>query len=726
MKVEKMKKGQPKAGIVLGLLIALAGPALAAHGPMTTQTRDVWVDRALSDLVAAGWAAEPAKPLSELTNLEVAQLTKEAGETWMAQAPLAVPDSGQAAAGKSLEALVKEFKKELAVMDLKVRKLEDRLEAQKHLLDKFAKFQMDELKRTGTDLSGSSRGWLNAYRGFGPNAAYSPMDYNGIMTGDVVLKSVPVPFVLFTADLRMTRTIGLYYADPVTPQIDLRWLSLTNTNEICNLTAGDFLRHYTHLTLWNSEIPVFTFTEPTSYYRVRKDIENLDYLDQGPDWRLRGFELATDQKVDKDPIFSSFHAQAMAGELTSAGTFSFASEYAGSQASIRFLDENVEVKGAGLLLFNDPDTANVPYIPSITTTFAHSYQIGSLSASVTLPIDQDLDVKGDVEYAGSRYQDDSNNSQSVVQDWALLANGSFDAFGAHLILKYLNNGPYFYSPGAQTNRFDPSGAGGTHLLDDGANGYLDNYVFRAVGRPSFSPYDRTVENMLPYGDSTPNRQGFILGFSGDLGKDGWLKPRASCALNLQEVQPNYVLDASGTSFLTVDTNAPTTQVRKFGGFEGALILDLAKALDNPLKTLSVSGDFKHETTDLGNGGSLFQTDTLILALDAGPFPDVPLFEGLVLSGAFEQSRSQGSEYVLGGGTSTFAQYASYFDTGMLGQYVLSPLNLTRTSWSIGVQCPISRSIEVHGDFFTNQYTWPDIAGYDRRENIWRLTYVVSF
>src|SRR5581483_12445494 len=100
---------------------------------------------------------------------------------------------------------------------------------------------------------------------------------------------------------------------------------------------------------------------------------------------------------------------------------------------------------------------------------------------------------------------------------------------------------------------------------------------------------------------------------------------------------------------------------------------LAKAFDDPLKTLLISGDFKHETTDLGNGASPFQVDTLILAMDAGPFPDVPLFEGLILSGSYEKAQAQGSEYILGGNPPTIADYATYFDTSMLGQFVYLPL-----------------------------------------------------
>ena len=59
--------------------------------------------------------------------------------------------------------------------------------------------------------------------------------------------------------------------------------------------------------------PVYTFIEPTSYYRARKDVEEMVYMDQGPDWHLRGFEAASDQAVLDNPLVSSFHLQAMGG-----------------------------------------------------------------------------------------------------------------------------------------------------------------------------------------------------------------------------------------------------------------------------------------------------------------------------------------------------------------------------------------------------------------------------
>jgi hypothetical protein len=121
-------------------------------------------------------------------------------------------------------------------------------------------------------------------------------------------------------------------------------------------------------------------------------------------------------------------------------------------------------------------------------------------------------------------------------------------------------------------------------------------------------------------------------------------------------------------------------------------------------------------------------DTFIACADAGPFPQIPLLEGLILSGAFEQAQSSGSEYTLDneGNPPTLASYSSILDNSELNQYQYQALNITRTSYAFGVRCPISPTFEIHGDWFYNQYTWSDVPGFDRREQIWRLTYEVSF
>ena len=768
-------RGEKLFCFVLLALMGLAVPAFANHGSLVSNVRDGWIDARMQTLVDDGVLAQPTKSWKDMTNLEMVQLTKKAAEIVVAQADilppppmgdepsLPMPEVPAAAApsvaapppaaassdqtlpanqktevSKGVKDLVDEFKEELSAMDVDVAKLEDRIYDQEHRAEKFGSQEQDLLKRTGTALSGFSRGYFNTYRGYGLNRIYSlngPPNYNGVMFVDAHLKSVPVPFVLFDLDLRFFRSIGMYYADPLgtTGIIELKNISLTNTNEVANLTAGDFYLNYTPLTLWNSETPVRTFVEPTSYYRTRKDEEEMVDVNHGPQWRLRGFQVSSDQALGI-PVLSSFHLQAMGGELKAPTAFSLGQIYGGSQDAIDFFEDNLEFKGTGLILMSDTSSSNAPYIPGLITTYAKRYEVGSLSSHAKVPLDKDFNLSADGEWAVSRYQDDVNNPQSLFQDWALLANGSINYQGVHLTAKYLNNGAYFYSPGAQTNRFDAALAGGFSIYDDGLNGYGTTVIspqfniFSGVNRPSFASYDRMTDNMLPYGDATPNREGTVLGLSADIGKDGWLKPQASLVVNMREVQPDYVLTPAGNSVLAVDTNLPTTYIRTFSGYEGALSMDLAKALEGTPSTFDVAADYKHQTTDLADGYAPFIVNTMVFCADIGPIPSVPLFDGLILSAAFERAQSTGNEYVLTnvGSPSTLAAYASYLDSGYLGTYQNSALNIIRTSWAFGVKYPISKDFEVHGDCFLNHYEWADVPNFERRDQIWRVTYEVSF
>ncbi|HTC22400.1 MAG TPA: hypothetical protein VK859_16215, partial [bacterium] len=494
--------------LLSAFLMAAACPALAAHGPLSSTQRDAWINASLSDLVDAGLVSDPGKPVDQLTNFQVAGLTAEASQL-MAQAnglpPLdtappslpggmdlpgmaPLPAAGADQAAKSLEELVEEFRTELTTLGIDVDKLEDKLSDDRARNEVFAALQKEYLKRTGTDVSGFSRGFMYNYRGFGANASYPPMDYNAAIFVELDMKSIPVPDILFDARIRLWRSIGMYYQDPIQPEYQLRWLSLSNTNEAVNLTAGDFFKSYTPLTLWNSGAPVYTLTEPTSFYRNRIDTEELVYLNQGPDWHMRGLQLYSGRDWPKD-FLSGFGLQAMSGVIQDATPDTFASYYAGSQDSLSLLGDNVELKGVGLLLWQDPNSANVPYLPDFPSTFAKQYQIGSLDARVTLPFADQVNLTGTVEKAFTQYDDDANNPQRVFEDSGTVAKGSLNILGAHFTAKYLNIGPYFYSPGAQTNAFTPEAGFPGYLstnmygIDDALPGYLNNFVFQDVNRP---------------------------------------------------------------------------------------------------------------------------------------------------------------------------------------------------------------------------------------------------
>jgi hypothetical protein len=732
------------------LLMAAACPALAAHGPLSSTQRDAWINASLSDLVDAGLVSDPGKPIDQLTNFQVAGLTAEASQL-MAQAnglpPLdtappslpggmdlpgmaPLPAAGADQAAKSLEELVEEFRTELATLGIDVDKLEDKLSDDRARNEVFAALQKEYLKRTGTDVSGFSRGFMYNYRGFGANASYPPMDYNAAIFVELDMKSIPVPDILFDARIRLWRSIGMYYQDPIQPEYQLRWLSLSNTNEAVNITAGDFFKSYTPLTLWNSGAPVYTLIEPTSFNRNRLDTEELVYLNNGPDWHMRGLQLSSGRDWPKD-FLSGFGLQAMSGVIQDATPDTFASYYAGSQDSLSLLGDNVELKGVGLLLWQDPDSASEPYQLGNPFT-AKQYQIGSLDARATLPFADQVNLTGTIEKAFTQYDDNAADSQQVFEDSGMVVKGSLNILGAHFTAKYLDIGPYFYSPGAQTNAFTPEAGFPGYLstnmygIDDALPGYLNNFVFQDVNRPSFAPYDRLSENMLPYGDATPNREGMVLGFSADIGQNGWLKPQASYVLNgFHEIQPDNILGQDGMSVTAVDGNS----TRTFGGYELALTLSIDKARNLKSRTYDFQFDYKHQTTDLGDGVNSLTVDTLILASDF----NIPIrfITPIVWSAAVEQTTSAGSEYVLNGigNPTSLGEYPFFEDNSAFNNniaYNLQALNLTRTTLAFGFKYPLSDSINFRGDYFFTTYNWADNPGYLNNDNIWRFTYEAHF
>ena len=355
-------------------------------------------------------------------------------------------------------------------MDTDLAALEDRIYQIQHRNESYAALQEKYLKRTGTEAWGYSRGYVDIYRGFGQNAVYGPMVYNAVIFQDLNLRSIPVPQVLFDVRVRCYRTFGLYYAsDPIIPEFDLRWLSLSSFNEYCTLTAGDFYKHYTPLTLWNYEVPVFTFIEPTSYYRSRKDAEEIVFMDHGPDYRLRGFQASTAFPSSDNLEKNIFSAQAMVSPLKLSSQFLYGDYLAGSQASLGFFDHNLEIIGTGLVLWDDSKTANLTDLylqsPDFSALYPKQYKIGSISGRLKIPFDKEVSLAGTYEYAGANYQDDLNNPQRIFEDWAVLSTGALNVYGAHLTAKFINNGPFFYSPGAQTNRYTP-GSGNGYLSSD--------------------------------------------------------------------------------------------------------------------------------------------------------------------------------------------------------------------------------------------------------------------
>jgi hypothetical protein len=524
----------------------------------------------------------------------------------------------------------------------------------------------------------------------------------------------------------------MYYADPLgdSTNLDLRWISLSYYNPVANLTAGDFFKSYTPLTLWNVEAPVYTFLEPTAVERERKDVEEIVFMDRGPDWHLRGFQAFSSKEWPHASVLTGFNLHAMAGALKTPSDTQRGNYYAGSRFSMAFFNGKLKLGTQGLLLWADPNSAAIPYLSDFSQSWARKYQVGSLSGNASIPVNAGVSLGGAVEYAGSDFLDDMNNPDRRFRDWALLASSSVEFTRCRLTAKFLQIDPFFYSPGAQTNRFSAIPSSGYLSTNDNKDeflyGYLDRYPFQGANRPSFAVYDRLQENALPYGDATPNRRGIQFDFSSDFGRGGWLKSQASYVAKMREIQPNLVLSQDGSQSVAVDSTTNTATARVFGGFEVFLNVDLAKLADLSNSTYQFGIDYKRQTTGLGLGASPFTVDTFIAALDFNP--PISGFDNLLGSAAFEMARSRGNEYVLSGQGSppTYANYPYYLDTASLGSYSYLPLDISKTRWSFGLKYPLSPTIHLHGSYFIVHYTWKDVPDFERWDKIWRFSYEASF
>ena len=707
--------------LILAAWALAATPSFAAHGALLGVDRDAWINARVQALVDSGKFLGPNKPVAEWTNLEVARAT--AAEVEKTQDASSKP-------GNDAADLVGEFKPEIAAMGVDLAKLEARLAAA-HKRNASYKDQQEILRRkTGTQLSGDARAYFSDGRGFGPNALMGVTNPFDVFYIDLRLKSVPAPKVLFDAQVRFTRTIGFQYVDPISTNWSIRWLDLGWFGDDFKFHAGDFWRSYTPLTLWNTDVPVYTLVEPTVLKRARQNLEEFLYLDHGNDWRMRGLEASEDHAWD-GAVVKAVHAQAMGGTVRRAFTGIFDEDYGGSQAGFDLFGDKLEVRGTGLVLQSLRGTALAPYNPNDFSTTAKRQSVVSASAKLVLTLPAEVLATASGEWARAKYEEDLENPARSLSDWAVRGEGAFERKGLKLSWKYLNNGPDFLSPGAQTNRWTPKATvgyqGSASNLDEGLIGYRNIDVFQQVARPTYAAYDRLDENLLPYGDATPNREALLLGFAGALGNDGWLQPQLSVAVKAKEFQPNDVMTGIGGTVLPVDSQTATATARSFGRLEAAVTADLSKAWDKAPKNCVLTGDYKRMTNDLGLGDA-FKVDSWFAGADVGPLPYLKFLRGIVFSASYGQTKARGSEYALTGiaNQPSLAGYATPYDTTSLGTYGYQALNLTRSTLAFGAQVKLGKNFLIHADWFSHKWSWVDQPKYDRRDQTWKLTNELSF
>ena len=214
----------------------------------------------------------------------------------------------------------------------------------------------------------------------------------------------------------------------------------------------------------------------------------------------------------------------------------------------------------------DPSNSVYSYSSTEPSTWAHQYIISSFKPTLMIGLGRDVYIGLQEENAISTYQDNILNDSTSTSDWALNVDPYLQMGDSKITFHYIDVGPYFYSPMAQTrqdNGITPSTTPDTGYLT-GVNGYVPGFALfqtpiqsqfflqnvpRAGG--IFGYYDRTMDNTFPYGLATPNREGVGLDLDIETMKKKSLKIKGSAYL-VQEIIGNYVVNDAGTGYTALD------------------------------------------------------------------------------------------------------------------------------------------------------------------------------
>lgn len=683
------------------LLAALAVPCLAAHGKLSTNERDAWINGDLAALADSGLVRLDGRDPASMDNLQVARLTQQAGEFLMAQAPAgAASPSVSEDDVQRLKRLAAEFKEELSALGADLPEWEERLTRMRRENGRLGGLQEEHLKRTGARIGGFSKGFFD-------QAVESPdMIFSATGFVEVQLKAVPAPFLSFDGRFRATRTFGQYFDAPTT---ELRWIQLNAEADGSTFTVGDHWESYTPLVLWNDDVQKTTLFETTIHERLRKEDGERSFMDRAPEWRLRGLR-ARIRPVLGEGAGESLEFRAMAGRVTQATDLVLGSYYVGGFMDLTFFDEAAFLRASGLWLWSDRNTSSLAYLAGDPTTYERQYRVGSVTPGFRLEVAPKAVLEASAELATGVYVHDWSDPDLDLSDWAMVGKAALEVAGVRLEGKYLNVGPFFYSPGAQNASYDH------------AAGYRPGFPFMGMDLPSFAVYDRLRENIFPYGESTPNREAWVGSLSAKLGSKGWIRPEAVGTL-ASEMQANFVRDGLGNDVAAEDLTGTIFPVREFIGLDGALILELAGPLAlGGDRTFNIGGGYKWQRTELNEGLEGLETDIASLGTDFS-LP-IPGFEGILLSAGAELGRSNGNEFATSVGSSLVA-YPSYY-VMPLASWSYQSMDSEWTELAFGALFPLNPTVKFKADLLIRHEERNGADLYPRGRHFLRFTYEAAF
>jgi len=524
-----------------------------------------------------------------------------------------------------------------------------------------------------------------------------------------------------------------FLSNPNNELLTVRRVSMNFNPSWLSATVGDFDEGYTPFTLWNRNSEDLAY-KPEAYARQDDWNKYESFLNNEPNWPFRGVKLGTAVMWPDSEIMDELHGSVFANMIRNGfnvnggwfyGPNQFTDWIFGGTGGLKSkkwylggTSVQLGVNTYGIILDEplDTQTPGSPYGQFNPTTWAHQYVIGSVRPDLKVGIGDDVYIGGAMEYAFTSFQDDKLDNAKVSKDFALNVGPYIQMGDSKITLNYLNVGPYFYSPLAQTRQDAVTSLSGSSVGVPLRSQYFLQDVPRAGG--IYTYYDRTQDNTFPYGLATPNRQG--LGGELDVKtlKEQALKIKGS-AYFVQEISGNLVVNGSGTGFVPVDGQAGTTivPIRNFTYLNVGPSLNLGPLMGLG-RDLEVGTNVRLEQTTSVLG--TLTTTWLIGAIKAGV---LPIWD---IEASFSEQDINGTDAGIGG--FSWARYSYIYDNTDLGSYTTFTVNGNSQVLLLSSVLKINRNSSLYLDYEWYQANdlWNTTTRVKLIDNIAELTYEVQF
>lgn len=356
-------------------------------------------------------------------------------------------------------------------------------------------------------------------------------------------------------------------------------------------------------------------------FHIRRDILRYENFNFGNQWRLQGVKAQADYSFKK---FRNLTVYGFAARTNATNNIN--------------IPDRILAGGKVSAVANAWISAGVNYVGLLDVPiqdFAVNYQNNVLTENLKLTVgsqgDNVLSLNAETGISHYIYEKDSAGQKKDFQDYFYDLGLEFTQkrVGLKAEVSYINVGPNFTSPSAQTRRINinqtpemfPQLMNNTAFRSQSLyDRFTEEKIYMRSVSPVLLPFNPVYNNIKPYGDATPNRQGWNVVVS----TDTTLKVlKAEAELDLQSEIIGEGVD----------------NLRKFMGVKGGAFLYINKMIGYN-RLIVLSGGARYEKTTRDGLGDINFTSTLT---DAGL--TLETLKNIDLLGGIKMISASGNEYI---------------------------------------------------------------------------------